>query len=152
MVEGQTQSVEVEPGAPVAKQAPASARATSRATDAPPPQGGGLGTMRIAGLAVAGAGVVGLGVAVATGLILPGKKSTVDAHCDANKQCDAEGYDAAQAGQTLSTINTVAWIAGGLATGVGATLFLLGDDDEPDAALTVGPWPGGAGASLRARF
>ena len=152
VTEGKPHSLRVEPGAPAARPSPA---ATSTATrpEAPPPGRGGMSTTRVAGLVVGGAGVVGLGVAVVTGLILPGKKSTVDEHCDANKLCDREGYDAAQSGQTLSTVNTAAWIAGGIATGVGATLFFLGDGGhEPSAAVAVSPLRGGAGASLTMRF
>jgi hypothetical protein len=152
VTEGLPESLRVEPGAPAAKTAPAPASTATR-PEAPPPGGGGMSTMQVAGIVVGGAGVVGLGVAVVTGLILPGKQSTVDDHCDANKLCDAEGYDAAQSGETLSAVNTAAWIAGGIATGVGVTLFFLGNDgDKPSTALAVSPLRGGAGASLTTRF
>ena len=58
----------------------------------PPPDDGGDGRRlrRTLGFAAGGVGVVGIGVAVGTGLALESKKSELDKHCP-NKQCDLTG-------------------------------------------------------------
>ncbi len=147
LVEGKTERVVVEPGAIEA--APVS---TSPIGEAPPPRG--LGPLRTAGLVVAGAGVASIGAAIATGLILPSKEQIVKQHCDASHFCDPTGLAAAHDGQTLSTINTVTWIAGGVAVAAGAALFVFGgrSASSPRAALFAAPTPGGAAASLEGSF
>ena len=152
--EGKSESVTVEPGAP-APDLPDRGPKGGPGTVGPPVPvaGGGVGTVRAAGFVVGGVGVVGLGVAIATGLILPGKKSTVDAHCTADKLCDAEGYEAAQSGQTLSGVNTAMWIVGGIATGVGVALVIAGGESaQPSTALRLTTLPGGGVASIGGSF
>jgi len=156
-LEGQPLSLVVEPGPalPQAEAPPVAQPEPRPVSPEKPREAGGLGAMRVAGIVVGGVGIVSIGAAIATGLMLPGKQRVVDEHCDTNRFCDAEGYEAAQSGQTLSTVNTITWIAGGVAVGAGATLFLLGGpgrEDEPSTALEVRPLPGGASASLRGRF
>lgn len=156
--QGKTERLMVEPGAPVQK-AP-EAKEQKQAPEAPqplPPKG--LGTVRTVGLVVGGVGLASIGVAIATGLILPGKKSVVDAHCGADSLCDKTGYEAAQSGQTLSAVNTAMWFVGGIVSGVGVALILVGGPsrggtaareagEAPRAALRFSPLPGGAAASL----
>ena len=153
--EGKSESVTVEPGAPAPALPPDRGPKDAPGTVGPPgpAAGGGVGTMRAAGFVVGGVGVVGLGVAIATGLILPGKKSIVDDHCGADKLCDAEGYEAAQSGQTLSTVNTTMWVIGGIATGVGVALVIAGGESaKPSTALRLTTLPGGGVASIGGRF
>jgi hypothetical protein len=79
---------------------------------------------RTLGWVMAGTGVAGVGTAAVTGLLLLDRKSTVDADCP-NKACDTqEGLDAVAAARTLSTVNTAAWIAGGVGLGLGAYLLI----------------------------
>jgi hypothetical protein len=153
--EGKSESVTVEPGAPAPDLPPDRGPKGAPGTVGPPgpAAGGGVGTLRAAGFVVGGVGVVGLGVAIATGLILPGKKSIVDEHCGADKLCDAEGYEAAQSGQTLSTVNTTMWVIGGIATGVGVALVIAGGESaKPSTALRLTTLPGGGVASIGGRF
>lgn len=154
--QGQTERIEVEPGDPVVR-APA-LKDKERDPDASPSlRPTGLGTVRTVGIVVGGVGIVGLGVAIGTGLMLPGKQSIIDAHCGPDNLCDKSGYDAAQAGKTLAAVNTVMWFVGGISTGIGAALIIVGGpgrdpDGKPRAALHVGPLPGGAVASFEGTF
>ena len=50
------------------------------------------------------------------------RKSVVASHCDASKQCDPEGLDAASTGKALTIISTIAFGIG--AVGFGAFIFL----------------------------
>jgi PEGA domain len=145
LVEGKTERVVVEPGAEV----PISTRIMPQLA---PPRG--LGPLRTAGVVVAGAGVASIGVAIATGLILPSKEQVVKQHCDASHFCDPTGLAAAHDGQTLATINTVTWIAGGVAVAAGAALFIFGSRSasSPRAALLAAPAPDGGAASLQGSF
>ena len=121
----------------------------------PPPPPKGMSTLRIAGLIVGGAGLAGLGGAMATGLVLPGKQRIIDLNCSVDFRCNQEGFAAAQSGKTLSAANTTLWFAGGILTGVGAVLVIFGGnggDAKPAAALQIHPGPGGAGASLVGSF
>jgi hypothetical protein len=153
--EGQAESVTVEPGDVAPPTTPDhDPKGGPDTVGTPTPgAGGGLGTMRTTGIVVGGLGVVGLGVAIATGLMLPGKQETVDAHCDADKLCDAEGYEAAQSGETLSVVNTTMWFVGGIAAGAGVALIIAGGESgAPSTALRLGPLPGGGFASIGGRF
>ena len=124
-----------------------------------PPRASRGGKLRIAGFAVGGAGLAGIGVAIATGLILPARQKTVDAHCGAavglpENRCDATGFDAATSGKSLAGINTVAWIAGGLAVATGVTLVIVGSvgREQPAAAIELRAAPGFAGATIGGSF
>jgi hypothetical protein len=116
------------------------------------PQSGASG-MRTAGFVVGGVGLVGLGVGAVTGLMVLGKKSTVDdpTHCDPTTHvCDQAGLDAASSGKTLSTVSTVAFVAGGALLVTGAVLVLTGGHAAPASAVAVGPETyAGGGAGLR---
>ena len=145
--EARTERIVVDVGAPLVEVPGGPARA-SRSSK-----------LRIAGYAVSGAAVLSAGAAVATGLMLPGKKKTVDAHCGeavglAPRGCDQAGYDAAQSGKTLAGINTAAWAVAGVALAAGVTLVIVGSvgGDKPAAALDLRVSPGFAGATMGGSF
>jgi len=77
-----------------------------------------------------GVGIVGIAVGAITGAVALGKKSTIDEHC-VDRQCDAEGRDAVDSGQTMALVSTIGFGVGivGLATGV--VLLLTASSDEP---------------------
>lgn len=77
----------------------------------------------------------------------------VSDHCDASKQCDAEGLEAVESGKSLTPINTVALIVGITGVAAGVTLILLSPSPSaPSAALRAGASPGGAWVSVEAAF
>ncbi|HEY4122347.1 MAG TPA: hypothetical protein VGM56_30980 [Byssovorax sp.] len=97
------------------------------------------------GVVAGGVGVVGLGVAIATGLVLRSKASTAAAECPGPTfVCTQTGYDAAQSGKTLTPINTTAWIVGGVATAAGVTLFVVDRVGDAPAKVGLTLLPGGA--------
>jgi hypothetical protein len=80
---------------------------------------------RTLGWVLAGAGVASVGTAAVTGVMLLDYKNTVDADCP-NRTClTQEGLDAASTARTLTTVNTAAWIAGGVGLGLGAYLLVF---------------------------
>jgi hypothetical protein len=113
------------------------------------------------GWVLGGVGVVSLGASAVTGVLVLGKRSTVHdpAHCDqVTFACDAAGVQAASDGRTLSTISTVAFVAGAAALGVGAYLVLTHDDGAGtgggatgtgQASTLVGPSTVASGAGMR---
>lgn len=113
---------------------------------------------RTLGLVIAGVGTAGLVVGAVTGVMAIGKKSVVSANCDASKACNMQGYDAAVAGRTLSTVSTIA-VAAGLAGIAAGTFFILTSprakaSASAHAATTVTPsvHPGGGGLFLTRTF
>ena len=76
------------------------------------------------GWTLTGVGVAGLGTAAVSGFMLLDDKRTVETYCPDKNCTSQEGVDAAASGRTLTTVNTVSWIAGGVGLGVGL-YFLL---------------------------
>jgi len=83
------------------------------------------GSRRTVGWVLGGVGVAGIATSLGTGAVVLSKSSTVNKECP-NKQCSPEGLNAADAGRTLSTISSVAFVAGAAFIGVGV-YFLLSD-------------------------
>jgi hypothetical protein len=154
--EGKTVQLEVAAG-DVEESAPP--RATS---DAPPVSKGdavaptspssGSGNATL-GYVLGGVGIVGIGVGVVTGVILSGKKSTVN---DPKDGCD-QSARTCNSGASLDAAHSGAGLLplyyGGLAVGVlglaaGAYFILTSGPDKPATSLSVGP----TGASLSGRF
>jgi hypothetical protein len=98
-------------------------------------------TKRTIGFVVGGVGVVGVGAAAVTGVLLLGKHATAKDHCAPN--CvDQEGVDAVSAGKTLLPINLVAWIVAGVGLGAGSFLVLTSPPKKPTSTrveAVVGP-------------
>lgn len=125
---------------------------TTAPTPPPPPPPSAPGRRTIGWIA-GGVGVIGLGTAVVTGLILNGKQDTVDSHCDPNRVCDQEGYDASRSGKRLMPVYWGGWIAGGVGLAVGTWLLTTSPgSNAPRARLTAGTVPGGAGLSVTGGF
>jgi hypothetical protein len=111
-------------------------------------------TQRIAGLALGGAGVVGLVVGSIFGLV---SKSTYDGavkHCGNGSNgpnvCDPTGYNDGQTAHSQATVSTVAFIVGPALLAGGAYLYFTAPKAEVAVAPTVGS--GGATLSLRGRW
>jgi hypothetical protein len=119
-------------------------------TRSPPAQGGeGLGTQRIVGISLAGAGVVGIGIGVAFGVIAMSKNDEALENCRTPELCTQKGLDLTASAEGAATASTIGFIAGTAALAGGAVLFFTAKKAAPAAArLRIGP----GGASLSGRF
>jgi hypothetical protein len=147
LVEGETKTVTLTPGAARAA-APASSASAPAASSvaasvgsvpaepvAPPGASSAesLGPQRIAGLAVAGAGVVALGVATFAFVSASGKQDDALAQCGA-RGCPATAYPLHEDAKSLATIGNVGLVAGGLLVAGGATLYFTAKKSPASAA------------------
>ncbi len=107
---------------------------------------------RIGGAAMAGAGLVGLGVGAALAIVANGKYQTSKDLCSAEtKLCRTqEGLDANAAAYDFATGSSVAMVVGGVLGVAGAGLFLWAPDKK-SYALQVTPATGTGFAGLSAR-
>lgn len=109
----------------------------------PAPSPSTAGGVSTAAFVIGGAGLAGLLVAGVTGGLAMSKKSDVSSHCNAYKQCDQLGLDAASSGATFATVSTVAAIVGGVGLATGIVLAVVGatgaKDKGPSATLSVSP-------------
>lgn len=119
------------------------------------PSGGfELTTMRIAGFAVAGLGVIGVVVFAITGATASSKFSQVEEECGGVRCTDLRYADTIDEGKTMATVANVSIAIGGAALIAGALLVILGGPDEgeePPAAgdVSVVPMPDGVGVGVR---
>jgi hypothetical protein len=148
LAEAEIRTVEVTPGA----RASASAGSSGETLPASPAsvagaESKGSGT-RTLGFVLGGVGVAGLAVGGVSGLMVLGKKKTVDAHCDDRKVCSQTGTDAASAGHTLQIISNVGWVVGVVGVGVGAYFVLSGPSGSSSPSTTAAITPIPAGAAL----
>jgi hypothetical protein len=96
---------------------------------APEPAPPFWGSRRIAGVSVAGAGVVGIAIGAALGAVALKKASDLKSsgQCNADlSACFAAGMSAWQDGRTLAHGSTAAFVVGGAAVAVGVVLFATG--------------------------
>jgi hypothetical protein len=124
---------------------------TDKPPDVPKNDSSSAGLRRILGISAGGLGVAFFGVATATGVVLLGKKSDVDAHCP-NMRCDAEGIRLKNEAEStpLLPLNTASWIIGisGVAAGTVLIVTSLGGDKTAAFGPTVLP-TGGVGFGVR---
>lgn len=127
--EGRTLTVDVEFAA---KEKPMAAiNQGTAATPAP------SSTSFVPAVAALGIGVLGLGIAGFSGLQMSAARSTVDAHCNAARECDPEGVDAASRGRTFGIVAPVALVAGVGGLAAGAWLWLRRPASGPRSARTT---------------
>ncbi len=102
------------------------------APEAPVQTNGGMSKIRQLGIVVGGIGVTGLIAGGVTGVLAWGKAKDAKVNCsrDAGTQtllCNsAESKSAMESAQTMATVSTAAFIAGGVLSAAGATLWILG--------------------------
>jgi hypothetical protein len=136
----------------------------------PPPatpdttEGGGMTTMRIAGIVVGSAGLVTLGVSIGLGVVAKNKESELeDFGCDETSEgtLSCSSTDAPRAdevsrdGSTLAIASTVTTFLGAAMVGSGIIMIILGESDEaaaPPAAVVPLAGPGFAGVAVGGRF
>lgn len=138
--------------------APATAPTELPATppDQTPASSGDPGkTQRILSFAAMGAGVVGLGVGTVFGFLA---KSKLDASnngpCDSTNHCTSEGLDDRKSAESMATVSTIGFIAGGVLAAGGVVLFLTAPRAPTATGLKLSPAPltGGAGALFSGSF
>lgn len=101
------------------------------------------------GLSLLATGSLGVGLALASGLVVAQRKDAAEQHCDANR-CDTAGIRAAQSGERWLLVNTVAWSVGAAALAGGATLLFTAPGAQPRAhqrSASLQVLPGGAAFS-----
>lgn len=114
----------------------------------PPPPPSGMSAQRIAGIGVAGAGVVGLVVGSIFGARVFAQKGTIDAHCQ-GAVCDRTGLDADATAHSSATVSTIAFTAGLTCLAGGAVLFFTAPSSRPPAtSLRIAPTFSASGAGL----
>jgi hypothetical protein len=118
--------------------------------EAPPASSSSGGTLRVVGLAIAGVGLVGVGVGAVFGLQAKSKNDDAASHCRDATHCDQTGLDLDQKARDAATISTIGFVAGGALLVGGTILFFA----APKSTVTVGVngTPGGARATLGAAF
>jgi hypothetical protein len=153
--EGQQVALEVPPleAAPVPEDeaAPMMDPGTPVTADVGVPTAGA--PLRTIGLVVGGVGVVGLGVGGYFVLRSKGldDESKEDGHCNAQNECDRVGGAKRDDAFSAARIATVAFIAGGVLTATGVTLFLVGGPKKHTASVEAAPVAGQGVAGLTVR-
>ncbi len=92
------------------------------------------------GYVLGGVGLLGIGVGSVTGLVALGKNNDAKALCPAPGRCASrEGVDANDSAQSLGTVSTIAFVAGGLGLATGAVLVLTSRRTPNTARVEVTP-------------
>ncbi|MDI1428819.1 tetratricopeptide repeat protein [Polyangium sorediatum] len=99
---------------------------------------------RIAAVSLLGVGALGFVAAGITGGLVVSTYNEVEKNCVGGRCATKDAYEAAQNGQTLLVVNTVAWGVGIAGAGAGAVLYLLANKKQaektgPAQSLLVGP-------------
>lgn len=134
-----TEKAHVEAPAPVN-----SAEAETGPVDAPNTKGDDS-ALSTAGMVIAAVGVVGLAVGTYYGIRALSLKN--QANCSG--PCDGYAYDKQQEAYDAGNISTIAFVAGGVLTGTGLALYLIGAPEDSGAASAP---PSGYGVLVSGKF
>jgi hypothetical protein len=144
---------------PPAAPAPPLPVAEAPAQTPPAPTPGGLGTWKVVGLALGGAGVAGVAIGSAFGVTTFSETSKQKSDCASPAICSnhAQAVSDHSSASTDGTISMVAFAAGGALIAAGAVLFFLpprSSEQLPATALSLLPsvGPGGGFLSLSGGF
>ena len=150
--DGSTASVEIPVLTPEASDGPKIPVLTPDASAGPKAQGSAWGAQRIAGVAVGGAGVVGLVVGAVFGARAISKNSESKAECSPTDPtlCNAAGAALRGEVKTAGTISTVAVVVGGVFVAGGLVLVLTAPSTKASDSvrLTMGAGVGSADFGL----
>lgn len=143
LVDGQHRTFAVEAGPVIA---------ATPATSAPVAQRG-ASPARLAGFALGGAGIAGLGLGAAAGILAIVKNGEFNDACPDPAKCDVDGVKANGAAQAFTTMSIAALVTGGVGLAAGVTLVVVTREKAP-ATVSLGPsvLPGGAGIGALGRF
>lgn len=140
--------------------APLPTSTASASTEPAAPVSSGWSTRKTAGVALLGVGGASIIAGAILGGLVPGQKSTIDAHCQPAggiNHCDAQGGSATDTAFALANGSNLTFALGAVLAAAGGGLLLLGSDDKkvsdpPKKAPAArrgapGGISGGAGAS-----
>jgi hypothetical protein len=91
--------------------------------------------LRYAGLAVAGAGVVGIVVGAVFGLHAISLNNDSKGDCDAQSVCGSDAFKSRNDARSAGNVSTIAFVAGGALVAGGGALFLLAKPHATSAAV-----------------
>jgi hypothetical protein len=135
---GEAKRVELELGAapasvPVASAPPAAAPVPQQNSvpDAPPPPPASGSGRRTAAYVSGGIGVAGVLLGSVTGVLVLGKKQTVNDNCT-DHACNDRGYSAANSAQSLALASDIGFGVGVAGLVVGGVLLLTGSHAKPE--------------------
>jgi hypothetical protein len=95
----------------------------------------------VAGLALAGVGVVGLAAGTFFGLQAIGKlHDSNDGHCDSTNTCDSQGVALRSDVKTSALVSTIAFSVGVVALGGGAALYFTAPQPSAPGIAVGGRW------------
>ncbi len=106
---------------------------------------------RTTGLVLMGVGAAGVVVGTVTGLMVLGKKGTIEDNCGIGGDetaCSADGVSEADSAKTLALVSTIGFGIGIAGLGAGATLFFT----APKPSTARRRSPGGASVTLAGTF
>jgi hypothetical protein len=101
------------------------------------------------GVSLVALGSLGIGLGLASGMVVAARSRTAEEHCPAQR-CDDAGLRAAVSGERWLVVNTVAWSVGAVVLATGSALWLTSPSKKRQAQLA--PLPGGAALSYAERF
>jgi hypothetical protein len=133
-----------EPYEPIAPPGPAPRLPTRTPEQAAPST-----LQRDVGVSLVALGSLGVGLGLASGVVVEARSKTAREHCPAQR-CDDAGLRAAASGERWLLANTVAWSVSAVALATGSALWLTSPSQKRQAQLT--PLPGGAALSFAERF
>lgn len=134
--EGERLEITLEPGPAPLDSAPSPA---PPAGHAPAPRNARVQSH--VGLGLVTAGSLGVGLALASGVVVAERKRTAEQHCPDNR-CDDLGFRAAKSGENWLVVNTLSWSLGAAAVVSGAVLLFMAPDGQGEASLRVLPGGG----------
>lgn len=97
---------------------------------------------------VGGAALVAGGI---TGILTFTTQSDLETKCP-NHVCGPESHDELTMANTLGTVSTIAFVAGGVCEVAGLVAFFVGKPKAPQTGLRVTPWVGLGAAGFRGSF
>jgi hypothetical protein len=153
--EGDSSTLDIEPGAPVANETPATVPpASASPAAAPPVHDEGPPATRTWGFVGLGIGTAGFLVGGVAGVLAISKKNEMEDACRRVGQellCTSAGVDAAESGNTLATVANVGVAVGLVGVAAGAYL-LLSSGSESKTTAFVRPTFAGATAGVTHSF
>ena len=81
-------------------------------------------TQRLVGIALGGAGLVGVGVGAVFGLVANSTYHDAVSNCPTSSTCNSDGVNGGSSAHTQAAVSTVAFIAGGALLAGGVVLYL----------------------------
>jgi hypothetical protein len=137
--------------APVAISSPPVAPAPASPPPPAPQESSPGGGRRVIGIAVAGAGVLGMGTSVALGLVAKNQYDGAGSHCQGSV-CDASGKQTTDGARGLANVATVVFAVGAVAAVGGVVVWLTAPSGNGSTGARAGVRLGPGSAFLEGSF